>query len=190
MNNQFEDILSMYSAYFSLVLASAGRKGFEFVFSDVINTEKLPYGVLGVVSIDQKGAFPSRHHDGETMVHETDLEVHCRAGVASLDPMEPVEICHILLSSHGAKDEFMTGIEDAGKKLNYEVQEGSIANAFPGFLKMGPISLNTSMLEDGQTPLYEGRLDFSFDWNISRTFSKSFPCVQEDGLPDIQINLR
>ena len=122
------------------------------------------------------------------MVHETDLEVHCRAGVASLDPMEPVELCHILLSSQGANDEFMTGLEDAAKKITPEVPAGSIVNAFPGFLKMGPISLNTSMLEDGQRALY--RLDFSFNWHVSRTFSKSFPCVDEAGLPDIQINLR
>ncbi len=59
-------------------------------------------------------------------------------------------------------DEFMSGFEDAAKKITPEVQEGNIAKAFPGFLKMGPITLNTSMLEDGQTPLYEGRLDFSF----------------------------
>ena len=189
MNNQFKNILSMYSAYFSIVLASAGKKNFEFVFSDVINAEKLPYGVLGVVSIDQKSR-PSRYHDSKTLIHKTDLEVHCRAGVASLDPMEPVELCHILLSSQGAKDEFMAGFEDAAKEITPEIPAGSIVNAFPGFLSMGPISLNTSMLEDGQRALYEGRLDFSFNWHVSRTFSKSFPCVQEDGLPDIQINLR
>ncbi len=190
MDNLIRKKLQLYAAYFQMALAANGRKGFKFVFSDVINTEALPYGVLGVVSIDQKGAFPSRHHDGETMVHETDLIVHCRAGVASLDPMEPVELCHILLSSQGANDEFMIGIEDALKKIKPEVPEGSIVKAFPGFLKVGPITLNTSMLEDGQQALYEGRLDFSFNYGSELNISDDFPCITEEGLPDVGVNLR
>ena len=54
---------------------------------------------------------------------------------------------------------------------------------------MGPISLNSSMLEDDQRALYEGRLDFSFHAGFGRAFSESFPCVTEASLPDIGVNL-
>ncbi len=112
------------------------------------------------------------------MVHETDLEVHCRAGVASLDPMEPVELCHILLSSQGAEE------------LQKPIQDLAGDGRFTGFLKMGPITLNTSMLEDGKTPLYEGRLDFSFNYGSEWNISDDFPCITKEGLPDVGVHLR
>ena len=54
---------------------------------------------------------------------------------------------------------------------------------------MGLISLNFSVLDNGQRALYEGRLDFSFHVGFGRAFSESFSCITEGGLPDVGVNL-
>ncbi len=178
MDNLIRKKLQLYAAYFQMALAADGRKGFKFVFSDVINTEALPYGIVGIVSMENKGARPEKVWDQGKVYYRTSLDVHCRAGVASLDPMEPPNLCHTLLSCQGAEE------------LQKPIQDLAGDGRFTGFLKMGPITLNTSMLEDGKTPLYEGRLDFSFNYGSELNISDDFPCITEEGLPDVGVHLR